>query len=385
MAGRAEHQTDASDSFWTWRESMYRFAGVIDPDALRAIAAQLYVEMLEAGYTWVCEFHYLHHQPDGRPYADAAAMSEALIEAAAETGIGLCLLPVLYQQGGFDGRALSSRQARFGHDTGQYLDLLAQLRRREHPLLRVGMALHSLRAVGAEAMAEALVAELPARRPVHIHIAEQQAEVDECLERRGARPVSWLYDHAEVDARWTLVHATHLSAAEVDRIARSGATVALCPTTEANLGDGLFPLPTYLAAGGRFSIGSDSHISVSPVEELRWLEYGQRLRAERRVLAVDAAEPSAGRYLFQAALNGGRQSAGLSEVSELGVIVLDQEHPQFAATDPAQVLDTWIFAGNAPLVREVHLGGRCLVRDGKHTQRDAIAARYRTEMHRILA
>lgn len=376
MAGLAEHQSDPADSFWTWREQMYRYAGLIEPEDLQAIAAQLYVEMLKSGYTAVCEFHYLHHQRDGRPYADAAAMSRALIAAAAETGIDLCLLPVLYQQGGFDGRALGARQLRFGHSLDAFLRLVADLRHEESEALQVGIALHSLRAVPPEAMREVLQAEAATQRPIHIHIAEQLAEVEECLALRGTRPVSWLYDHADVDARWTLVHATHLSAPEVERIAQSGATVCLCPSTEANLGDGLFPLPEYLAAQGSFSIGSDSHISVSPVEELRWLEYGQRLFARRRNVAVDATQKSVGCFLHAQVLAGGTRSVGAKLAASGSSLVLDRAHPLLAARTGDQLLDSWIFSGNVPLVREVLVRGRRVVEDGRHVDQERIARRY---------
>ena len=383
MAGLAEMQTDPADSFWTWREQMYRHAGLIEPDDLQSIAAQLYVEMLKAGYTAVCEFHYLHHQRDGRPYADAAAMSRALIAAAAETGIDLCLLPVLYMQGGFDGRALSARQGRFAHDTDAFLRLVDDLRREESAAMQVGIALHSLRAVAPEAMRVVLDAERASARPIHIHIAEQLVEVDECLALRGARPVSWLLDHAAVDARWTLVHATHLSAPEVQAIASSGATVALCPTTEANLGDGLFPLAEFIAAGGQFSIGSDSHISVSPVEELRWLEYGQRLSARRRCIAVGEENRSVGSFLFQAARNGGARSAGAAIAANDTVLTLDAGHPIFAGRPTAQLLDTWLFSGNVPLVRGVEVRGRVVVRDGQHVDEARIAQRYVATVERL--
>ena len=383
MAGLAEQQTDPADSFWTWREQMYRYAGLIEPDDLQAIASQLYVEMLKSGYTAVCEFHYLHHQRDGRPYADAAAMSRALIAAANETGIDLCLLPVLYMQGGFDGRALSARQQRFGHEVDAFLRLVDALRRDESDALQVGIALHSLRAVPPEAMRAVLAAEAGTGRPIHIHVAEQVAEVDECLALRGTRPVSWLLDQTAIDARWTLVHATHLSAPEMQAIADAQATVCLCPTTEANLGDGLFPLPEYLAAQGRFSIGSDSHISVSPVEELRWLEYGQRLRACRRNIAVGPRERSVGRFLFDQALAGGHRSAGARIAANASRITLDVAHPLLAARTDREMLDTWIFSGNMPLVREVRVRGRDVVRDGCHLDEERIARRYVETVQRL--
>jgi len=383
MAGLAEVQTDPTDSFWTWREQMYRYAGMIEPDDLEAIAAQLYVEMLKSGYTAVCEFHYLHHQRDGQPYADHAAMSRALMAAAAQTGIDFCLLPVLYMQGGFDGRPLSARQQRFGHRVDAFLALLETLRRDESESMQVGMALHSLRAVPIDAMHAVLDAERDSARPIHIHIAEQIAEVDECLALRGARPLSWLLANAEVDARWTLVHATHVSAQEIQSIAKGGATVCLCPTTEANLGDGLFPLAEFLAADGRISIGSDSHISVSPVEEIRWLEYGQRLQAQRRCIGVGREEKSVGTHLYRAVRMGGARSVGAVIGAGSSTLTLDTSHPLLTARTPAQMLDTWIFSGNAPLVREVRVRDRVVVRDGHHIDEDRIAARYRVTMARL--
>jgi formimidoylglutamate deiminase len=382
MAGLAERQTDPGDSFWTWRETMYRMAGRFDPDTLHAVASQLYAEMLEAGYTTVCEFHYLHHAPDGRPYADPAAMSRALVRAARETGIRLTLLPVLYMTGGFDGRPLGERQRRFGHDVDAFLALVAALRAEEDASLRVGCALHSLRAVPADAM-RAVLAALPRDMPMHIHIAEQLGEVQDSLALRGARPVEWLLGNAEVDARWTLVHATHLERAEVDGIARSGATAAICPTTEANLGDGLFPLREFLDAGGAIGIGSDSQVSVSPVEELRWLEYGQRLATHHRNIVVHAGSPSVGETLLDAVHASASNATGLDGAGD--VVVLDAEAPQFAGATAADVADRWIFSGNRPLVREVHVAGARVVADGRHRDRDAIAGRYRGAMATLLA
>ncbi|TCZ87625.1 formimidoylglutamate deiminase [Lysobacter sp. N42] len=382
MAGLAERRTDPADSFWTWRETMYRFAARFDPDSLRAVAAQLYAEMLEAGYTRVCEFHYLHHAPDGRPYDDPAAMSRALVEAAREAGIRLTLLPVLYMTGGFDGRPLSERQRRFGHDVDGYLRLLDALAAEAGEDVAIGCALHSLRAVPPDAM-RAVLAALPPDMRVHIHIAEQVPEVEECVALRGARPVRWLLDHAPVDARWTLVHATHLDAGEVEGIAATGATVAICPTTEANLGDGLFPLSAYLDAGGRWGIGSDSHVSVSPVEELRWLEYGQRLATRRRCIAVDAGMDSVGATLLQGALESAADATGFDPRGER--VVLDADAPALAGATAEDVIDRWIFAGNRPLVREVAVGGAVRVREGRHVDGARIAARYAGAMRRLLA
>ncbi len=420
--------TQNEDSFWTWRETMYAFAGRIGPDDLRAIATQLYVEMLKAGYTQVCEFHYLHHQPDGKPYADPATMSLALIEAARDAGIGLTLLPTLYMTGGFDGRPLSERQRRFGFDIEGYLRLLEQLRKMEDSTLRVGVALHSLRAVPEEAMRAVLEALSPlpagegARRagagagatnrrcssepspqplsrwergltPIHIHIAEQIGEVQDCLALRNARPVQWLLDHASVDARWCLVHATHMTSEETRQLAETGAVAGLCPTTEANLGDGLFPLRAYLDAGGVIGIGSDSQISVSPVEELRWLEYGQRLATRHRNIAVSESSNSVGETLWGDALYGGAQAAGVDigmieagdgdGAARADLLVLDHDAPLLSARNVENVLDTFLFAGNANLVRHVMVNGDWMVRDFCHRDEARIAARYRAAVERL--
>ena len=388
MAGLAERKGRVDDSFWSWRETMYAFAAAIGPDQLQAIAAQLYVEMLKAGYTQVCEFHYLHHQPDGTPYAQSDAMSLALIEAAREAGIALTLLPVLYMSGGFDSRPLTARQRRFGHDVDGYLRLLESLRRHESDNLRVGIALHSLRAVPEEALRRVLASDAAKDCPIHIHIAEQVGEVQDCLATRGARPVEWLFDHAEVDAHWCLVHATHLTEAETERLARSGAVAGLCPTTEANLGDGLFPLVDYLDAHGVLGIGSDSHISISPVEELRWLEYGQRLTTGHRNVAARKQGVSVGETLWRAALRGGAQASGLP-IGELrsgaraDLIVLDESSPLLVARDARSVLDSFLFAGNTPLVRDVMCGGEWVVRDFRHRDEERIAARYRDTVTRL--
>lgn len=398
VPGRTSQQS-TEDSFWTWRETMYAFASRIGPDDLRAIAAQLYVEMVKAGYTQVCEFHYLHHQPDGKPYADPAAMSLALIEAAQEAGIGLTLLPTLYMTGGFDGRALSERQRRFGHGVDGYLRLIERLRAMESTTLEIGVALHSLRAVPEDAMRNVLesVSKGGATRvPVHIHIAEQIGEVQDCLALRNARPVEWLLAHAPVDEHWCLVHATHMTADETRRLAATGAVAGLCPTTEANLGDGVFPLPLYLQEGGSIGIGSDSHISVSPVEELRWLEYGQRLTTRRRNIAVAESGNSVGETLWGDSLFGGAQASGAlvgalegadPQAPELAaradLLVLDDAAPLLAAREAANVIDTFVFAGNVNLVRHVMVNGDWVVREFRHRDEERIAARYREAVARL--
>ena len=386
MAGRAERRGPSADSFWTWRETMYALAARVTPEALFDTAAQLYLEMLEAGYTRVCEFHYLHHQADGRPHAEPAAMAQALIAAAREVGIGLTVLPTLYCHGGFDRRPLSPRQARFGHDVDAFLRLVQSLRAEQDAQLRVGIAFHSLRAVDEDAMRTVLAAlDDDPTMPVHLHIAEQTAEVDECLALRGARPVRWLLDRFEVGPRWTLVHATHLDAGEVRDLARSGATVAICPTTEGNLGDGFFPLVDYQAAGGRWGIGSDSHVSISPVEELRWLEYGQRLLHRARNLAATAERPGSGESLFAACAASAGNASGVPAGELLvgqraDLLVLDASALEFARLAPAQRLDAWLLASQRPLVRDVHVGGRRVVAAGRHPRRDEVEARYRARL-----
>ena len=406
MAGMAERRGPGDDSFWTWRETMYSFASRLDPDSLRAIASQLYVEMLKAGYTQVCEFHYLHHQTDGRPYADPAAMSLALLEAAEEAGIGITLLPTLYMRGGFDGRELGERQRRFGHEEDAFLRLVERLRTQESSTVRIGIALHSLRAVPADAMTAVLdgIAKLgPSRSgfpasmlPIHIHIAEQVGEVDECMAVHGARPVQWLLEHADVDPRWCLVHATHMDESEVVRVARSGAVAGLCPTTEANLGDGFFALADYMREGGAIGIGSDSQISVSPVEELRWLEYGQRLLTRTRNVAASLAGSSVGEVLLQASCSGGAQASGMPVGSLVGgdaslpsvgtradLVVLDDASPLLAGRDPRNVVDTWLFSGNSNLIRDVLVNGRYQVRDFEHPHQARIAARFRAALNKL--
>ncbi len=391
MAGLAERQTQAKDSFWTWREVMYRFASAINPAALKAIAAQLYVEMLKAGYTHVCEFHYLHHRPDGRPYADPTEMSLALVEAASEAGIGLTLLPTLYMQGGFDGRALNERQTRFHNPVDAYIKLVEQLRALENAVVKIGIALHSLRAVPPDALSTVVESPVAQRSPIHIHIAEQIGEVQDCLAYRDARPVEWLLDNAPVDQRWCLVHATHMNDDEIRRVANSGAVVGLCPTTEANLGDGLFALKAYIEANGVFGIGSDSHISVSPIEELRWLEYGQRLQSKHRNIAVSELIGSVAETLWGNTLFGGAQASGFrsgelthSTSIRADLIVLDDRAPLLAARDTTTVLDTLVFAGNQNLVRDVMVAGRWVVRDFHHLDEQRIADRYRKTVESLM-
>ncbi|MDX1711218.1 MAG: formimidoylglutamate deiminase [Rhodovibrionaceae bacterium] len=395
MAGLAERAGVEEDSFWTWREVMYGFLQRLGPEDVQAIAAQLYVEMLRAGYTAVGEFHYLHHDPDGRPYADRAEMGRRIAAAARETGIGLTLLPVLYGFGGFGGQAAGHGQRRFLNDPDGFLEILHLLHDETDgdPQMRVGIAPHSLRAVTQDTMQAALsgLDAIAADAPVHSHVAEQRKEVEDCIAWCAKRPVEWLLESAEVDRRWCLVHATHLTEDETRTLARSGAVAGLCPTTEANLGDGLFPAPEFLAAGGTFGIGSDSHISVSPVEELRWLEYGQRLvHLRRNVLATAKAGGSVGHALYVAALRGGAQAMGrpigrIEAGARADLVVLDADAPTLAGRGPETLLDALIFAGNANPVRHVMVGGTWAIVDGAHPEEARILTDYRSTLERLTA
>lgn len=380
LGGMTEHAGDGPDSFWTWRELMYRFARHITLDQIGAIAAQLYSECLRHGYTSVCEFHYLHHDLDGAAYARPAQAAERVIAAAREAGIGITMLPVLYSYSGFGERALAPQQARFRTDAADVLAIVGALEALRGADVEVGAAPHSLRAASVRQIWQLLDA-LPADRPLHIHIAEQQGEVEQALASVGARPVAYLMQELPLDARWTLVHATHLDAHELADIAASGAVAGLCPSTEANLGDGLFPLADFIAAGGRFGIGSDSHVSQSPVEELRWLEYGQRLRQQRRNVAACDQQRAVGDFLWQRALAGGAQASGrrvgaLATGKRADLLVLDDAHPNLHGAALADVLGTLVFCGNDNLVKDVMVGGRWVVRDHLHCAQAAIARRY---------
>ena len=376
MAGLAEVAGNPNDSFWTWRELMYRLVGKISPEQLGVIARQLYIEMLKAGYTSVAEFHYVHHDLSGQPYANPAELALRISEAARSTGIGLTLLPVLYSHSGFGGQAPNEGQRRFINSTEQYLTLQQQLKPllAQQPAQQLGLCFHSLRAVTPEQLHEVLRASDTAC-PVHIHIAEQQKEVDDCLSWSGKRPIQWLYDNVEVDARWCLVHATHATPDEVRLMAHSQAVAGLCLTTEANLGDGIFPAVDYLAQNGRMGIGSDSHVSLSVVEELRWLEYGQRLRDQRRNRLYRSDQPMIGRTLYDAAVAGGAQAMG-QPVTGLAVgqradwLVLDGNDPYLATAQEDGILNRWLFAGGDRQVRDVVVNGQWVVRDGRHADED---------------
>ena len=379
MAGLTEYRGEAQDSFWSWRTLMYRFAQRIAPEQLEAIAFGLYVDMLEAGYTSVCEFHYLHHDAGGRPYADDATLSHALLRAARAAGIGITLLPVLYQRGGFGDQAPGEGQRRFIRSTESMLALLQALRPAcEAQGARLGVAPHSLRAVPPQALADLLrgLDAFDATAPIHIHIAEQLKEVQDCLAWSGQRPVAWLLDHAPVDARWCLVHATHMDDAEYARACASGAVAGLCPSTEANLGDGLFDLPRWLAGQGRFGIGSDSHVCVDAAEELMLLEYGQRLATRQRNVAAMPGRAHVASALWQACVGGGAQAAarpvgGLVPGQRADLLVLDATHRALADLAPEQMLAAHLFASDRTrAVDAVWVGGLPQVVRGRHARRD---------------
>lgn len=314
MAGLAEYKSGAHDSFWTWRKVMYEFLENLTPESLHEIAYDLCTEMLRAGYGWVGEFHYIHHDEKGQPYDDPARLSHEVIAAAKRANIGITHLPVLYACSGFGGMPPEEGQKRFIHEPQDYLDLLRTLRSdyQDDYDVRIGCAFHSLRAVTPEMMKEVLseIQSIDDKMPIHIHISEQMKEVNDCLEWSGKRPIEWLVENFDVNERWCLVHATHMTEDETNALAKSGAVAGLCPVTEANLGDGLFPLGDFMKAGGSWGIGSDSHISVDMVEELRWLEYGQRLFHQSRTIATTDAQPHNGRYLYEQSLHGGSLAMG---------------------------------------------------------------------------
>ncbi|MER9585972.1 formimidoylglutamate deiminase [Mesorhizobium sp. M0276] len=388
MAGLAELRGPSADSFWSWREVMYRFALSMTPDQVEAVAAQLYVEMLEAGFSRVGEFHYLHHDRDGKPYTNLAEMAERIAAAAGETGIGLTLLPVFYAHSSFGGTAPNQGQRRFVNDVNRFSRLVEKSRETVRTLNQavVGVAPHSLRAATPQELAE--VAAMAPDGPIHIHVAEQVKEVEDCLAWSSARPVEFLLGHAEVDQRWCLIHATHMTDAETIGIAKSGAIAGLCPVTEANLGDGIFAAPLFREHGGRFGIGSDSNVLIGLPDELRQLEYSQRLaHRARNVLAV--AGGSTGRALFDAALDGGSVAlgAGASAIAagaSADLVSLDAGSPSLAGKSGDAILDAWIFA-NGSKVDCVWVHGQKQVSGGRHARREAIAERFRSVMRALSA
>jgi formimidoylglutamate deiminase len=386
LAGRTGRVAPGNDdSFWTWRQAMYRFLDRVDADAFEAIAAQAYVEMAKAGYASVAEFHYVHHDPAGKPYADPAELAWRIVAAARTAGLGLTLLPVFYAHGGFGGLPATAGQRRFVHAVDTFTHLHQRLRDASADGAYVlGVAPHSLRAVMPDELG-AIVRLAAPTAPIHIHAAEQTREVDDCYAWSGMRPVEWLVTQAHVDARWCLVHATHMTEHEVADLAATGAVAGLAPTTEADLGDGTFPGVAYLGASGRFAIGSDSNTQISPFLELRQLEWSQRMRARRRNVLPTAAGATIGATLWASAARGGAQAlaqptGALAIGRRADMVVLDMTDPALAEQDRRDVLDAAIFGPSRHPVRDVLARGRYLVREGRHAQEDAVFARYRAAL-----
>nr|WP_293611403.1 formimidoylglutamate deiminase [Ponticaulis sp.] len=381
MAGLSELRGSSSDSFWTWRKIMYHFVGKLSPEQMKDIAALAFMEMLENGFTRVGEFHYLHHTPDGQPYSDPSEMSQAIMSASEETGIALTLLPVFYAHAGFGGLPPNPDQSRFIHDIDGFSRLLDQVRTRISVLDDgvLGLAPHSLRAVTPEELGQ--LTELGRDNPIHIHIAEQMAEVEACKKWSGQRPVDWLFDHAKVSGNWCLVHATHITAEETSRLAESGAVAGICPITEANLGDGIFPAEDYLALGGKLGIGSDSNIRIDASEELRLFEYGQRLSRQRRNVLSSETCKSTGETLFHAALNGGAQalgrSAGLRVGNAADIVSLNMSDDSLIGKTDSQILDAFIFAAGQKAIDCVWRFGQREVTNGRHRARNVLSQKFK--------
>jgi len=390
MAGLAERRGESSDTFWTWRETMYRFALEMTPDDNEAIATLLYVEMLERGFTRVGEFHYLHHDRDGTPYTDLAEMATRIVRAADIAGIGLTLLPSFYAHSSFGGAEPHAGQRRFICSIDRFADLMAATRKATCALpgANVGIAPHSLRAVTPEELAA--IVPLGEAGPVHIHAAEQIKEVDDCIAWSGRRPVEWLLAHAPIDRRWCLIHATHMTTSETAALAESGAIAGLCPITEASLGDGIFPTREFLAAGGRFGVGTDSNVLVGVADELRQLEYGQRLKHGERNVLSGGQGGSTGRALFDAALEGGaaalaQPTAGLHAGASADIVSLDVAHPSLAGRRGDAILDSWIFAAGADAVDCVWAGGDKVVEGGRHRLRRKAREAFIAAVRRLVA
>jgi formimidoylglutamate deiminase len=394
MAGNAEYRSSLRDSFWTWRDAMYRLANHIEPRDLETLATQLFVEMLKSGYTSVAEFHYLHRRTDGELDPDRNALWDAVANAAAATGIALTFLPTLYQTSDFGAKALSRAQTRFALPTDRFLRDIERriaVERQAAPVtLRTGAAFHSLRAVPLTTLAEAATAlkALDPSMPLHIHVAEQLREVRACELHTGRRPIELLLETGLLDAHWCLVHATHATPAELEGIAASRATVCVSISTEANLGDGFFDTARFLKLGGRVCVGSDSQATVSPAEELRWMEYQQRLRKRRRAVLADQDESHAGTRLWRHAAVSGAEALGRA-AGEIAVgrradwLVLEGDHPSMAGAPLANALDHLVFAGGESAIRDVMVAGRWVVRERHHGAEAELKPRFAELMARL--
>ena len=386
MAGLSEHLGSPEDSFWTWRETMYGFQKQLNPEQAQIIATQTYMEMLKHGYTAVAEFHYLHNAPDGKPYPRRTEMGLAHLRGAELAGLAITLLPSLYAYGNFGEEAMLPAQKRFRISTETLLSMVKELRDAAggNPDIRIGVSPHSLRAVSPPMLRDLLAGldSIDADAPIHIHVAEQVKEVNDCLSWSDQRPVEWLLNNMPLDKRWCLVHCTHVTSTEVERLAGSGVIVGLCPTTEGNLGDGIFPFLRYRDKGGLYAVGGDSHLSRNPAEELRWVEYGQRLTLRRRNIAASPEKPSVGTNLWSEAASGGAQALGrkMGRVApglRADLVVLDANNVNLVGRSADRIADTLLVCAGTQLVRHVMVGGTWVIRDGRHASEDAISARYR--------
>ncbi len=392
MAGLAEMRGHPTDDFWTWREEMYRLVGLLEAEDIEAIAAHLYIEMLRHGYTTVAEFHYLHNDRDGRPYDDPAELANAIASAAAASGIALTLLPVLYAHGGFRHQLLSPAQRRFRGDPAFIVRLLQELSNWHlpSPLMRLGVAPHSVRAVDALLLTEMVAAAraIDPTMPIHMHVSEQVAEVAQCLETHGATPYAWVSQLVEVDARWCFIHATHLTATEMRDMASTGAAIGLCPTTEANLGDGIFDFVPWFERRASWGVGGDSHVCVSPFTELRMLEWSQRLRLRERNIVADPQSPDVAANLWSAAAAGGAQAVGhatgtLAEGKRADFVILDGADADFESLTAPSLLGVAMFSGNQNRVRDVFVAGRAVVQSGHHPDEDEAREAFRAALRRL--
>ena len=392
MAGLTERSGPSGDNFWSWRELMYRFLQRITPEDNEAIATQLYIEMLKSGYTSVAEFHYLHRDERGNAYANPAEMAERIVAASVSAGIGLTMLPVFYAHSTFGGTLPNPGQKRFIHDVDTFNALVDGIFKQQASIRRVGIAPHSLRAVTPQEL-KSIVAHLDShdrRAPIHIHAAEQLKEVDDCLSWSHQRPVAWLLKNANIDSRWCLVHATHLNDDETFRLAECGAVAGLCPSTEANLGDGIFNAPDYFLQQGSWGIGGDSHVGVDPFRELAIVEYAQRLKSARRNILQSPDIDSVGGGLYRQALAGGARALGqnigaITANCRADLVVINGDDVALAEHAGDTLLDAAIFGPARQPVRDVMVGGAWVIRDGHHAEERKAFARYRATLKRLLS
>lgn len=394
FAGFSEQGSEGQDSFWTWRKIMYKFLAQLSAEDAQLIASQLYIEMLKMGYTRVAEFHYLHHELNGQPYQPLSTMAEAIFKAAHHAGIGLTMLPVLYRYSGFGEQAPSDGQKRFINSAAQFNQLVDQCVEltSQYANTNVGIAPHSLRAVDKTSLQQAVahVRQHDAQAPIHIHIAEQQQEVNDCVNHYGKRPVQWLLDNMTLDKHWCLIHATHIDDSELAGIAKTGAIAGICPTTEANLGDGIFPTTEFLAANGTFAIGSDSHISVNPIEELRWLEYAQRLIRQQRAVLANQEQASVGLNLWQRAAQGGAQSTNsntgaIAVGKQADLLVLAMDDLACFAHGDQHLLDSLVFASQQVAIQDVMVNGQWVIIDKQHNDEQVIKRDFAKLLARLSA